>query len=85
MCQNVKMIRMNADLYVRSDSCGVAKETVTITGMYVRLCASHDYISVPICQNPSSSRLGENELWVFLESLGPPPSSTQTLVAIAGL
>ena len=44
MCQNVKMIRLNADLYVRSDSCGVAKETVTITGMYVRLCASHDYI-----------------------------------------
>ena len=42
-------------------------------------------ISLPICQNPSSSRLVKNELRVFSESLGPPPSSTQTLVAIAGL
>ena len=37
---------------------------------------SCEYISVPIFQNPSSSRLGKNELWVFSESLGPPPSST---------
>ena len=43
------------------------------------------YISVPICQNPSSSRLVKNELKVFSELLGPPPSSTQTLVTIAGL
>ena len=42
-------------------------------------------ISVPICQNTFSPRLVKIELRVFLESLGPPPSSAQTLVAIAGL
>ena len=43
------------------------------------------YISVPICQNTFSPLLVKNELRVFSESVGPPPSSTQTLVAIAGL
>ena len=42
-------------------------------------------ISAPICQNTFSPHLVKNEFRVFSESLGPPPSSTQTLVAIAGL
>ena len=42
-------------------------------------------ISGQICQNAFPSRLVKNELWVFLESLGPPPSSTYTIMALAGL
>ena len=45
----------------------------------------HLFISAPICQNAFPSRLVKNEFRVFSESLGSPPSSTQTLVAIAGL
>ena len=33
-------------------------------------------ISAPICQNTFSPHLVKNELRVFSESLGPPPSST---------
>ena len=43
------------------------------------------YISAPICQNTSSSHLVKNESRVLSESLGPPLSSAQTLVTIAGL
>ena len=41
--------------------------------------------SVPLRQNTFLSRLVKNELRVFSESLGPPPSSTYPFMAIAGL
>ena len=42
-------------------------------------------ISVPICQNQSSSHLVKNEWRVFSESLRTPPSSAKTIMAITGL
>ena len=43
------------------------------------------FISAPICQNAFPSHLVKNDFRVFSESLGSPPSSTQTLVVMAGL
>ena len=42
-------------------------------------------MSVPICQNTFPLPLVKNELSVFSESLGPPPSNTYPFMTIAGL